>query len=104
MNLLDNAIKFTPPHGQVGVAVSVDGDHALLAVSDTGPGIPPDEQEAVFARFHRGANSAGVPGSGLGLAIVNAAVDGLARDRRVSSGEWGTRFEVRAAPGSPLDG
>ena len=104
MNLLDNAIKFTPPHGQVGVAVSVDGEHALLAVSDTGPGIPPDEQEAVFARFHRGANSAGVPGSGLGLAIVDAAVAGLAGTVAVSGGDWGTRFEVERPLAGPLDG
>ena len=95
MNLLDNAVKFTPPHGHVGIAVSIDGDHALLAVSDTGPGIPPDEREAVFARFHRGANSAGVPGSGLGLAIVDAAVAGSGGTVGVSSGEWGTRFEVQ---------
>ena len=104
MNLLDNAVKFTPAHGRVDVGVSLDSGHASLTVSDTGPGIPVEEQAAVFARFHRGANSAGVPGSGLGLAIVSAAVGSLNGTVDVSSGEWGTRFEVRlplADPGQP---
>jgi signal transduction histidine kinase len=104
MNLLDNAVKFTPPHGQVVVTVASDAGHAMLAVSDTGPGIPLDEREAVFARFHRGANSAGVPGSGLGLAIVQAAVGGMNGTVELSSGELGTRFEVVVPLAPSLDG
>ena len=103
MNLLDNAVKFTPPRGQVVVTVDTDGDHAVLAVSDTGPGVPPEERDAVFARFHRGANSAGVPGSGLGLAIVHAAVDSLNGTVELSSGEWGTRLEVDLPLARSLD-
>lgn len=75
VNLLANAIKFTPPRGRVDVSVS-DGDDgfARIEVADTGRGIPPDELEKVFERFHRVAESGFVPGTGLGLPIVRDLV------------------------------
>ncbi|UVW30465.1 sensor histidine kinase N-terminal domain-containing protein [Massilia sp. H6] len=68
-NLIDNALRYTPPGGSVTVRVRRDGDNALLEVEDTGPGIAPAERGQVFERFYRilGSN---VQGSGLGLAIV----------------------------------
>ncbi|MCA1856810.1 sensor histidine kinase N-terminal domain-containing protein [Massilia oculi] len=68
-NLIDNALRYTPPGGSVTVRVRRDGEHALLEVEDTGPGIAPSERAHVFERFYRilGSN---VQGSGLGLAIV----------------------------------
>ena len=68
-NLIDNALRYTPPDGSVTVRVRRDGDAALLEVEDTGPGIAPHERAQVFERFYRilGSNT---PGSGLGLAIV----------------------------------
>ena len=71
-NLVDNAVRYTPPGGQVDVSVLArreDGGRAVLTVADNGPGIAPAERSRVFDRFYRqpGAN---VPGSGLGLAIV----------------------------------
>lgn len=68
-NLLDNAIRYTPSQGKITVAVSVDGKYAKLTVEDNGPGIPLDERERVFERFHRLPESTG-DGCGLGLAIV----------------------------------
>ncbi len=71
-NLVDNAVRYTTAStaaGQVAVRVTGEGAGWALCVSDTGPGIPPDERERVFDRFYRGRDSA-VPGSGLGLAIV----------------------------------
>lgn len=68
-NLIDNALRYTPPGGSVTVRVRRDGDRALLEVEDTGPGIAPGERTRVFERFYRilGSNT---QGSGLGLAIV----------------------------------
>nr|WP_229521286.1 sensor histidine kinase [Massilia sp. IC2-477] len=68
-NLIDNALRYTPQGGSVTVRVRRDGEHALLEVEDTGPGIAPSERAHVFERFYRilGSN---VQGSGLGLAIV----------------------------------
>jgi two-component system sensor histidine kinase TctE len=68
-NLIDNALRYTPAGGSVTVRVRRDGEHALLEVEDTGPGIAPAERAHVFERFYRilGTN---VQGSGLGLAIV----------------------------------
>ncbi len=70
VNLLTNALKFTPAGGAVAVTVGVDGGLARLAVTDTGPGIAPEDQPHVFERFWRGRGDAGRAGSGIGLAIV----------------------------------
>jgi two-component system sensor histidine kinase BaeS len=69
-NLLTNALKFTPHGGQVTIATSRAGGDAVLQVSDTGPGIPPDELPHVFDRFWRGRNAARTSGSGIGLAVA----------------------------------
>ncbi|WP_425570322.1 sensor histidine kinase N-terminal domain-containing protein [Pigmentiphaga soli] len=68
-NLIDNALRYTPPGGTVTVRVADDGDAALLEVEDSGPGIPEEERELVFDRFYRILGSS-TDGSGLGLAIV----------------------------------
>ncbi|HEY6821476.1 MAG TPA: sensor histidine kinase, partial [Burkholderiales bacterium] len=68
-NLLDNAVKYTPPAGRVDVEVRAEREGALLEVRDTGPGIPAEERERVFDRFYRVPGSAQT-GSGLGLAIA----------------------------------
>lgn len=71
LNLLDNAAKWSPAGGRVGVRLSqVDPGHAALVVSDMGPGIPPHERDLIFERFYRSDAARAMPGSGLGLAIV----------------------------------
>ena len=74
--LLDNAISYTPSGGAIRVDVERRGSHAVVAVSDTGAGIPPAEHEHVFDRFYRTdrARSRGSGGAGLGLAIARALV------------------------------
>jgi len=74
-NLVGNAIKFTPDGGAVRLVASTDptGD-ARIDIADTGPGIPPNEREAVFRRFYRSDETRTKPGCGLGLAIVSAIV------------------------------
>lgn len=76
INLVDNAIKYTPRGGRIGMRVSTAGGQALLDVSDTGRGIPPEHHERVFDRFYRGSHpGAGEAGAGLGLAIAKWAVE-----------------------------
>jgi two-component system OmpR family sensor kinase len=73
-NLLDNAVRYTPAGGRVDVAVGRESwvpSRAVVTVTDTGPGIPPEERERVFARFHRIPGTAGT-GSGLGLALAQS--------------------------------
>lgn len=72
VNLIDNAIKYTPAGGAVTVRTGLDGDCAILEVEDTGIGISPDQQERIFDRFHRVSTDRGEEGAGLGLAIVKA--------------------------------
>lgn len=75
LNLLDNAAKWSPPGGRVGVRLTqIDPVHAELVVSDSGPGIAPQERRLVFERFYRSTAARAMPGSGLGLAIVKQVV------------------------------
>lgn len=71
-NLVDNAIKFTPTGGCVHVETAHEAGLPGVAVSDTGPGIPPGEREHVLRRFHRTEASRSTPGNGLGLSLVAA--------------------------------
>jgi len=73
-NLIDNAIKYSPPDGAVRVQVAIEGTQAVLSVADQGPGIPPALRERVFDRFFRNPDHT-QSGSGLGLAIVKSVVD-----------------------------
>jgi len=74
-NLLDNAIKFTPPEGEIRVTVErLSADMLRFAVSDTGPGIPLEHRERIFDRFARLPNER-VRGTGIGLAFCKLAVE-----------------------------
>ena len=83
-NLLSNAVKFTPDGGSIAVRVACLNDRVLLAVRDSGIGIPVDEQSGLFTRFYRTRDAArrAVQGSGLGLSIVKAIVDAHAARSR----------------------
>ncbi len=77
INLVENAIKFTPPGGIVTVRARRDGQGLVFEVEDSGVGIEKDNQARVFDRFYR-ANQKGVKhvtGSGLGLSLVKAVVE-----------------------------
>jgi two-component system NtrC family sensor kinase len=75
-NLIGNAIKYTPPGGEVNVHVRAEGGQIILQVTDNGPGIAPSDQPRIFEKFFRGENVPDdVPGSGLGLSIVKSIVD-----------------------------
>lgn len=77
INLLGNAVKFTPQEGKIRVSVQRDGDFAVFSVSDTGYGIPPEKHESIFYAFEQVDNSSTRPasGTGLGLAITKNLVE-----------------------------
>jgi signal transduction histidine kinase len=71
-NLLDNAIKYTPPGGRVRLQVERGANGPVIAVADTGPGIPETDRERVLQRFVRLDATRSTPGNGLGLSLVDA--------------------------------
>ena len=104
LNLMENAIKHTPPGTTVTVRTGTDGDDAVLAVRDDGPGVPEELRERIFERFVRGAGDRG-GSSGLGLAIVRAVAEshgGTVVLEDTPPGQ-GTSFVVRL-PLAPITG
>lgn len=103
VNLVDNALRYTPAGGSVTVALDQDGGTAILRVQDTGPGIPAAEREQVFERFYRRQENASpehpTEGSGLGLAIVKEVVDAAGGSIALSDPPEGSGLvvEVRLA-------
>ncbi len=76
MNLIGNAVKFTPEGGKIELAATRIDDVVRLEVRDTGPGIPPEEQQRIFEAFYRLSQSSKAPeGTGLGLAITQRLVE-----------------------------
>ncbi|HEY4356306.1 MAG TPA: response regulator [Acidobacteriaceae bacterium] len=76
MNLIGNAIKFTPEGGKIEVSASQAGEFVRIDVRDSGPGIPPEEKQRIFEAFHRLQQSdKAAEGTGLGLAITRSLVE-----------------------------
>jgi signal transduction histidine kinase len=71
-NLLDNAIKYTPPQGQIQITLGEQANNGWITIADSGPGIPEAERQQVFQRFYRLEKSRTSPGNGLGLSLVAA--------------------------------
>jgi len=75
-NLLDNAAKYTPPGGRVGLAAELDGGEVEVRVTDTGPGLEPELRDRIFEMFVQGPNDAvGRGGLGVGLTVVRSLVE-----------------------------
>jgi signal transduction histidine kinase len=90
LNLLDNAVKYTPAGGEISIALGSQNGNALIIVSDTGIGIPAEDQPRIFDRFYRvdKARSRALGGAGLGLSIARWIVEG-----------HGGSLSVQSAPG-----
>lgn len=71
-NLLDNAVKYSPDGGRIGVDLGTTNGHVIITVTDRGPGVPAADRERVFQRLVRLDRSRSTPGSGLGLSLVRA--------------------------------
>ncbi|SFL65702.1 sensor histidine kinase [Methylorubrum salsuginis] len=95
-NLVENAVKFTPPGGRIRLRLARSGADGIVSVEDTGPGIPESERERVFRRFYRAEPARHTPGHGLGLGLV-AAIAHLHgfRVEAAASPEGGARFALR---------
>jgi signal transduction histidine kinase len=94
LNLMENALRHTPPGTRVRAAVGIQGDDVVLVVEDDGPGVPPAVRDRIFERFVRGEGDHG-SSSGLGLSIVRAVADSHGGSVTLEDAHPGARFVVR---------
>ncbi|KIL99958.1 Diguanylate cyclase (GGDEF domain) with PAS/PAC sensor [Paramagnetospirillum magnetotacticum MS-1] len=98
-NLVGNAVKYSPAGSDIFVAAAADGGDVAISVTDQGMGIPEEDQDNIFERFHRAANSKGIPGSGIGLHMVRQIVEMHGGTVTVQSQlQRGSCFTVRLRP------
>lgn len=102
VNLLDNAIKFTPPNGRVSISLAGQSSRPILTVADTGIGIPFEQRQAVFNRFHRLDDSRTTPGTGLGLSLVAAILQLHRFKLKLEDNHPGCRMIISCWPGSDI--
>lgn len=84
-NLLDNAIKYTPPGGQLHVGLNRDGSQVYLSFTNTGDGIDESDRQLIFQRFYRGDRSRSKPGHGLGLSYCSLVAKAMGGDIQLAS-------------------
>ena len=98
--LLSNAVKFTPQNGRVLVTATAVDEHWLIAVADSGIGIPSSERGSLFERFYRASNARGarIPGSGLGLSVARAIARLHGGDIAVTGGAAGGTVAIASLP------
>lgn len=102
-NLLDNAVKFSPPGSTVRLTAESSGNGARITIADQGPGIPPEDRERATERFFRGEAARSTPGSGLGLALVAAVAQLHGGSLALGDANPGlvARFQISGAPPPP---
>ena len=102
LNLLDNAIKFTPPGGTVSVEIREEGDCLAVTVHNTGSRIPPEQQDKIFRKFYQADESHATEGNGIGLALVKKITELHEGQVQVESDGEGTAFTVRLPKKQPI--
>lgn len=95
INLLDNAVKFTPEKGKIEVSIQKDDRGLLVRVGNSGPEISPEEQKRIFQKFYQSDSSHAKEGTGLGLTIARRIAELHGGTIAVESGEGRTVFTVR---------
>ena len=104
VNLLENAVKYTPAATPLQIAAEPQGEAVRITVDDEGPGLPPGREEAVFEKFERGSKEAAAPGVGLAIcrAIVQAHGGRMHGENRIVDGRVaGARFVITLPRGEP---
>ncbi len=102
INLLENAVKYTPPHSHIIIEAHLESNLARISVTDNGPGIAHGSEESIFEKFTRGVRESATPGVGLGLTICRAIADahkGRIWAENIASG--GARFVFTLPLGIP---
>src|SRR5262245_34187061 len=95
-NLLSNAIKYSPDGGPIEISAAMESDAVVVTIADRGIGIPEQDRDRLFERYHRGSNVSGIVGTGVGLYLVKMVVDLHGGSIGVESTEGeGSRFTVR---------
>ncbi len=95
-NLLSNAIKYSTGGGIIEIEAQHEADEVMVAIADHGIGIPPQDLDRLFERYHRGSNVSGIVGTGVGLYLVKMAVELHRGSVEVTSKEGeGARFTIR---------
>ena len=94
VNLLDNSVKFSPPHTRVTVSLVEEADQFVLLIADQGPGVPGPERQAIFAKFQRGSRTREQEGFGLGLHLVHQIITGHGGQVEVVDSAEGATFRV----------
>ncbi len=93
-NVLDNAVKYTPNGGIVGLEITEYPSYLRLDISDNGIGIPEEEQAKIFGRFYRGKYSAGIDGVGIGLYLTRDIIQKQHGYIKARSDKNGSSFSV----------
>ena len=96
VNVVSNAVKYSPAGSVVGLSTAVSDDHVRIRIADAGPGIPPEYRERLFDPFDRlGAEHSHIPGTGIGLTVARQLVTAMhGRLELTSSSSDGSVFEV----------
>jgi signal transduction histidine kinase len=92
--LLDNALRYGPAGQPIEVVTARDGGRVVVEVADRGPGVPPDERERIFDRFHRGRSAGAQSGFGLGLAIGRELAERMNGTLVLAESRFGARFRL----------
>ena len=98
VNLLDNAVKYTPAGGRIAVHLQQDATGVRVTFADSGPGIPDEDREKVFQRFYRLEKSRTTPGNGLGLSLVAAVMHLHQAHIQLVENDPGLRVEILFPP------
>jgi signal transduction histidine kinase len=97
-NLIENAIRHTPPNTEIRLSLTVTRDHILASVADNGTGVAPDDRDKVVRRFYRGSTSRSSQGHGLGLSLVAAIAQLHGARMELGDANPGLRVEIGFPP------
>jgi len=92
--LIDNALRYAPEGEPIAIATTQDGGRVTVEVADRGPGVPADERERIFERFHRGRDARALSGFGLGLAIGRELAERMNGTLVLADSDGGARFRL----------